>query len=104
MLEHGEGLETWAILHQLQLGCTVAAERLATHRKFYLGYEGPISGERGEVSRWDFGAFTCETWRPDVIEVVLSGECLQGRALLIPTNNAPGWSISLTVASPDGRD
>jgi hypothetical protein len=35
----------------------VLAERLADHRLDYLKYEGPVSGDRGEVRRLDAGNY-----------------------------------------------
>lgn len=60
LLERGETLESWALSRepaQSGLPMEVAAEKLADHRLAYLTYEGPISGDRGSVSRWDEGDF-----------------------------------------------
>lgn len=35
----------------------IAATRIADHRLAYLDYEGPISGERGSVTRVDYGEY-----------------------------------------------
>lgn len=35
----------------------IAAEVLPDHRPVYLDYEGPVSGERGTVIRWDTGEY-----------------------------------------------
>jgi hypothetical protein len=32
-------------------------ERIANHRLLYLDYEGPVSGNRGHVARWDWGEY-----------------------------------------------
>lgn len=35
----------------------LAIERIANHRLLYLDYEGPVSGNRGQVTRWDSGNY-----------------------------------------------
>jgi hypothetical protein len=71
MLETGEVLATWAMDELPVSGNVVAATRLADHRSDYLAYEGPISGNRGSVSRWDAGQYRVESetvteWRLDM--------------------------------------
>ena len=57
MLEHGDSLLTWQLpllpdsLSRVQVSC----RRLADHRKEYLTYEGPVSKNRGTVTRVDSG-------------------------------------------------
>ncbi len=51
MLEQGDSLETYAICEPLEHGETVEAKRLPNHRKAYLDYEGPVSDDRGSVTR-----------------------------------------------------
>lgn len=57
MFEVGDVLRTWAIEEPLEREGTFAAFSLPDHRLAYLGYEGPISGGRGHVTRWDQGAY-----------------------------------------------
>lgn len=57
MLETGEVLRTWRLLGEPGPERSVPAEALGDHRKLYLDYEGPVSGNRGQVSRWDAGTF-----------------------------------------------
>ncbi len=59
LLDVGEqhALRTWRLLAEpLSTEC-IAVEPLPDHRRIYLDYEGPISGDRGSVSRWDSGAY-----------------------------------------------
>ncbi len=83
MLEAGDGLRTWRLDRPPTPGQVVLAEPIADHRKAYLDYEGPVSGGRGRVVRWDAG--TCE-WieGPDRIDLYFSGRRLQGPAILEP--------------------
>lgn len=57
MLEVDGMLRTWRLLDEPGIGRCVRAEELADHRLAYLDYEGPVSGGRGNVARWDSGQF-----------------------------------------------
>ena len=57
MLEHGDALATWRLLDAPAPGRTCRAESLPNHRAAYLDYEGPVSGGRGVVARWDHGTY-----------------------------------------------
>jgi hypothetical protein len=64
MLESGDRLRTWALAGPPQLEHDIEAERLPDHRLIYLTYEGPVSGDRGVVSRWDEGMYETN-WEND---------------------------------------
>jgi hypothetical protein len=73
MIEHEEGLWTWS-LYRDHLPETVGeldVERIQDHRKAYLTYEGPVSGDRGRVRRVEEGTCTMGDIRPDT--------CFKGR-------------------------
>src|SRR5262245_49200386 len=78
MLEQDEALRTWAMAEPPRPGVMLAAEQLADHRLAYLTYEGPVSGERGSVARWDQGEFTPLVATDDRWEVAIRGEKLVG--------------------------
>ena len=61
MLEAGDVLQTWRLAAPPAESQTVEATALGDHRRMYLDYEGPISENRGAVSRWDAGSFTEES-------------------------------------------
>jgi hypothetical protein len=48
------------------------------HRLHYLDYEGPVSGGRGTVARWDTGGLEWLSETPERIEVRLTGGKLNG--------------------------
>lgn len=50
-------LKTWAVERSPDDRTPQIALLLPDHRAAYLSYEGPISGGRGEVTRWDEGSF-----------------------------------------------
>ena len=55
MLEHDGVLKTWRLpAPPTDLPRTALA--IGDHRLAYLDYEGPVSGGRGTVKRWDAGA------------------------------------------------
>lgn len=63
-------------------------ERLPDHRNAYLTYEGPVSGERGSVSRVEEGTWT-PTAPPD------SDEPIEG------TFHGTTWTTSFTLHRTD---
>ena len=97
MLQAGEVLATWALAEPPAPGATIAAAALADHRPFYLDYEGPLSGGRGMVTRWDHGSYEFEARGPDRIVVVFRGGKLTGRATLVRLADDPAaWRFSFT--------
>ena len=81
-LEDGETLKTWALPHLPEPGLDIACDALADHRPMYLDYEGPVSGGRGTVARWDQGTYSVEVWTDDEMIVELVGGRLAGRVEL----------------------
>ena len=57
LLEDGDGCLTWRLHAEPSAGATLPAEVLPNHRLHYLAYEGPVSGDRGEVKQWQTGSF-----------------------------------------------
>jgi hypothetical protein len=82
MLEMGGALKTWSISQPPLQGVEMGAEALPDHRLAYLDYEGPISGDRGSVTRWDRGTYEVGCQSESELIVRLSGEKLIGKAKL----------------------
>jgi hypothetical protein len=80
MLELDGVLKTWAMPLPPTLGEETDCETLPDHRIEYLDYEGPISGDRGDVTRWDHGVYTTESRSDDEWVVQFTGEKLVARA------------------------
>jgi hypothetical protein len=79
MLEDGAALLTWRLgTLPVAGGAPVAAERLGDHRLAYLDYEGPLSGNRGEVRRVDAGEFRWVERSELRLRIVLRGTSLVG--------------------------
>ena len=47
LLDAGDALRTWRLLSPPACLQWIAAEQLPDHRRLYLDYEGPVSGNRG---------------------------------------------------------
>jgi hypothetical protein len=82
LLETGSVLRAWRLPAEPAPGKSVPAEPNADHRLLYLDYEGPVSGDRGNVRRWDAGTFEWLADDPERIEIVLKGEKLVGRCVI----------------------
>jgi hypothetical protein len=89
LLEVGDVLKAWRLAGEPGVK-PVAAEPNFDHRPFYLDYEGPVSGGRGSVTRWDSGSYEGELG-PDGGTVKLNGTRLRGPATLSRTGG--GWSF-----------
>lgn len=98
MLEQGASLRTWRLRLAPDAGSQIVAEPLAAHRRHFLDYEGPISGGRGEVRRWDCGGYEPISEQSSRVEVRLSGTKLEGRAILEQTDDPAEWTFYF---SPD---
>lgn len=57
LLEMDELLESWRLLREPVLSEWIRAEKLPDHRSVYLTYEGPVSRDRGTVSRVLSGSY-----------------------------------------------
>lgn len=82
MLEQEDELLTWALEKLPTLGDSIPAAELPPHRTAYLDYEGPVSRNRGTVTRWDRGEFHWRSKEKDRYVVELQGVQLQGTATL----------------------
>lgn len=82
MLESGDVLRTWRLPAVPQRGETVTATAAFDHRPMYLDYEGPISGNRGRVVRWDHGTFVWYQTEADRLALELDGARLRGTVVL----------------------
>jgi len=104
MLEFESALRTWALTRELSASQpTVQAESLADHRLGYLTYEGPVSGGRGTVTRWDAGVFEVELDTPAELRVSLDGQRLHGK-LALKRDAADGhfWTVSFSAEPTSG--
>jgi hypothetical protein len=105
MLETAGALRTWQI-HQYPVpNQQLAATPLPDHRLDYLQYEGPVTGNRGQVSQWDGGNYegTVPTKR-ELFSVRLKGGAFCGTLTLQPHPKHQGsWQVQFPelVTDPD---
>ncbi|HWG45442.1 MAG TPA: DNA polymerase ligase N-terminal domain-containing protein [Gemmataceae bacterium] len=98
MLESEGVLRTWRFTAPPCGGEAILATATFDHRLLYLDYEGPISGGRGRVIRWDHGSFTWRTQAADCVEVRLEGKRLCG-ILRLKLVEADCWTGEFVDAS-----
>jgi hypothetical protein len=82
LLEADAVLATWALPEPPHAPHAMLAEALFDHRPAFLEYEGPISGGRGSVRRWDRGTYAVSRRTDDEWVVALKGAKLSGTATL----------------------
>jgi hypothetical protein len=86
MLDTGASLITWQLAEDPTrlppevdpVGEGIPARRLPEHRRAYLDYEGPVSRNRGQVTRVDRGTSWLVHEEPQSYAVKLAGERLTG--------------------------
>ncbi len=97
MLDRGESLATWSLPLPPSCEHVLPARSLADHRRVYLDYEGPVSGNRGTVTKWDEGHFEWVEKSSDRIVVDLVGRKIIGRVHIEATGESPDdfrWHLS----------
>ena len=82
--------------HEIVGEGSIARERLPDHRMEYLDYEGPVSGGRGEVTRYDRGEFELLRQDEATLVVKLRGSKLRGewRLSQSPSGLTTQWLLS----------
>jgi hypothetical protein len=96
MLESAGVLKTWALPQPPEPGSEQPARALGDHRIAYLDYEGPVSGDRGSVSRWDAGQCVWLLDSEHEIEVLLTGARLVAHVRLQHlATTGDAWQISV---------
>ena|SRR5437763_15243668 len=91
MLEAGDVLRTWRLSRRPQKRSErIEATALPDHRLHYLDYEGPVSGGRGVVKRWDIGQYEQSSADQGMLNLELTGSRVQGAVRLTQLDGA-GW-------------
>jgi hypothetical protein len=101
MLESGDALRTWALDEAPAAAVVIAAAQLPDHRLAYLDYEGPVSGDRGSVSRWDSGRFSMISESSGRLVMRLAGNRLDGVATFSrPSEETSAWEFAFEPRVP----
>ncbi len=93
MLETGDRLATWQLLDDPRLlagpggPLSVRARSIGDHRRAYLDYEGPVSNNRGHVTRIDGGHYLTVERGAGMWRFELEGTLLKGIFELTPSAN-----------------
>ncbi|GAA4435418.1 DNA polymerase ligase N-terminal domain-containing protein [Bremerella cremea] len=91
LLEDGDVLKTFTLWEFPLVNEPTDAIPDFDHRMMYLDYEGPISGDRGEVTQADRGSFAWVIREANQIEVELAGATLVGRLIMrLQDSEMPG--------------
>ena len=97
LLEMGQTLKAWALPQAPPGPVEMTCEALPDHRPIYLDYEGPVSGDRGSVVRWDRGTYRILRQNDRKLVVELTGQKLIGQATLEMAPEDPQrWRFSFT--------
>jgi hypothetical protein len=102
MLEEGEILRTWRLAQPPDAEGPIDAEALPDHRLAYLDYEGPVSGGRGTVERWDVGTYELAQFAADRLQVRFAGRRLSGDATIAREQCGVAWVLRREGASSEG--
>jgi DNA polymerase Ligase (LigD) len=100
-------LKAWRLPIHFDPTVPCPAEVNVDHRLHYLDYEGPVSGDRGVVARWDRGAAVWERVEPGRVLVWFDGQRMSGDFELARRNETewelrPAESTSLRVGLAAG--
>jgi len=105
LIETGPACRTWRLRLSPDTPGPIAAEPLADHRLMYLDYEGPVSGNRGEVAQWDAGEYNGSTSGTD-LDLTIRGRRLNGTVRLLERSGDWTWEFKSPLAEAvlsDGR-
>ncbi len=96
LLESGDVLRAWSLPQPPEPGVEMTCRRLPDHRPMYLDYEGPVSGDRGTVTRWDHGSYQIVRQEETQWVVDFRGEKLTGRVTLGQLADDPQqWRLTI---------
>jgi hypothetical protein len=95
MIESDGQLATWRLMGDWLAFKEQPVERISDHRLEYLTLEGPLSGNRGAVSRVDLGHIDISSWTETSVKGALCGTHFTCE-LRIECNSAmASWRLSL---------
>ena len=93
MIENGGVLWTWKFSECPSAFGPQQSRRINDHRPIYLDYEGPVSGNRGTVTRVDGGNCFVEQESPAGYLFRFAGTTLTGRFSLTSAGTDQSWAF-----------
>ena len=97
LLEAGPACRTWRLSSPPGSDADITAQAIPDHRLMYLDYEGPVSGDRGQVTQWDAGTFAWRVDVPDRVAIDLTGRRYSGLLELVRVEQ--GWRVRFHPAT-----
>jgi hypothetical protein len=100
-IERDDVLQAWRLDELPRPNTAVPCSSAPDHRLVYLDYEGPLTGDRGKVIRWDWGEYQLRLDTPTEVVLAVAGQRLCG--LLRLERNSPAesqWRLTYRPASP----
>ncbi|MBM4004311.1 MAG: hypothetical protein FJ295_13670 [Planctomycetes bacterium] len=90
----GSPLRTWSVPELADPGMEFRGpcRRLDDHRAVYLDYQGPLTGQRGAVTRIDQGEFRLLVDLPDYWHAALTGTRIRGTVEFVAQNQV--WRMA----------
>jgi hypothetical protein len=108
MIQRGSVLATWQLAippAEATAQRPIPARRIGDHRLAYLGYQGPVTGNRGSVAIADRGTCQFVSVEPSQWLVRLDGRTLRGPYCLRQTSQeADQWTFApAALERPSGE-
>jgi len=82
LFDQGETLQAWELPLDPFREYSQSAHSLSPHRRHYLDYEGPLSDDRGTVTRVEAGEFVLIAESDARLEYEIAGQRLRGRIVI----------------------
>ncbi|MCB9853118.1 MAG: hypothetical protein H6819_08480 [Phycisphaerales bacterium] len=85
LIETDAALASWRVLDRPESATTnrsIACIQIPDHRREYLDYEGPVSGDRGDVKQHDAGHCATSPLDAPRIAIRFAGKVLKGDFVL----------------------
>lgn len=104
LLERDGVLKAWRLPVGFDPRTPTVAAANADHRLHYLDHEGPVSGDRGTVTRWDAGELVWVDFEPERLAARFAGTRLAGQYELVRRDERT-WVLRVRPepAHRDGR-
>ncbi len=94
LLEKDTSCRSWRLLREPCSGEPIAAEPLPPHRLLYLDYEGPVTGNRGNVRRVVSGSYCVGESAEEELHIRLSHNAvLTSGRLQIQSDGRQFWTF-----------